>query len=67
MPFDPLTSIPANDEQAEIAIKFEKDPLTGSTGYGLYQIYRKRDNASVLQAYERALLAMIQDKHTPIL
>lgn len=65
--FNPLTDIPTNDEQAEIAIKFEKDPITGSCGCGLYKIYRERDNASIIQAYERALLAMLPEKRTPIL
>lgn len=64
--FDPLKDIPTNDEQAELAIKFEKGPIVGSCGYGLYKIYRERDNASVIQAYERALLAMITGNHTPI-
>lgn len=57
--FDPLKDIPTNDEQAEIAIKFGKDPLVGVSAYGLYQIYRKYDNATVIQAYERVLIAII--------
>lgn len=57
--FDPLKDIPTNDEQAEIAIKFNKDPLVGASAYGLYQIYRKYDNATVIQAYERVLIAII--------
>lgn len=57
--FDPLKDIPTNDEQAEIAIKFGKDPLVGASAYGLYQIYRKYDNATVIQAYERVLIAII--------
>jgi len=68
--FNPLKDIPTNDEQAEIAIKFGKDPLVGASAYGLYQIYRKYDDATIIQAYERALIEIINasgyKKLTPI-
>lgn len=63
--FNPLTDIPTNDEQAEIAIKFGKDPLVGSCAYRLYEIYRERDNASIIQAYAR-VIEVIAENYTPI-
>jgi hypothetical protein len=54
-----MTEVPETDEQARIAIFYGKGGVIGTSGYGLYRIYRERDNMSVIDAYEKALLAIV--------
>lgn len=57
--FDPLNHVPKNDQEAEIAIKFQKGPLVGDPAWRLYQMFREHDGDTVEKAYERALLAIL--------
>ncbi len=64
-PFNPLEDVPTTDGQAEITIKYGKHEVVGACGWGLYCIFRQRDGATVIQAYERALRAMIGEPTNP--
>lgn len=62
--FDPMMDVPKNDEEAEIAIRFEKDELIGNCGVRLYKLNRIQYGLSVLDSYKKALLAIVSPKHT---
>ena len=57
--FDPMTDIPVDDNEAQIAIRHGKDATVGACGWGLYQIFRIHDGESVVQAYKHVLLAIL--------
>ncbi len=54
--FNPMTQIPQNENEAKIALKYDKPELMGLNLVGLFKIYIFQGN-SLLEAYENALLA----------
>lgn len=59
MNFDPMQDVPTNDEEVEIALKYENDELIGRNLYGIYRCRRGLGD-SLLTAYEKALMAVIE-------
>jgi hypothetical protein len=56
--FDPMSEVPQNDEQAQEALRFKHGEL-GEDLVGIYRSRRAR-GATVLKAYEVALLAHLE-------
>jgi hypothetical protein len=54
--FNPLTQIPTTDEEAESALSYGRDELTGKSLVGIFQV-RRAQSDSLLEAYEAALVA----------
>lgn len=58
MEFNPMQNVPANDEQAKIALRHEKGKVTGDSLCGIYRCKREL-GSPVLDAYMAALQAHV--------
>jgi hypothetical protein len=63
-PFDPMKDAPATDEEAEIFLKYGKDPGLGASLWGLYLIKREQGR-SILGATAYVLELYLEPTNKP--